>query len=118
MIDKNELITVTSHLKKEEADRIKRLLNSVQINSIVSGHDAASRHSSLYYQIGVKREDFRSAKHIIDKEKVKIFIEGKKCPECEYLGYREIEKKGLWQRLLYVGTTLVQCKKCKHKYGI
>jgi len=118
MTDDNELITVTSHLKKDEADRIKGILNSVGINSIASGHDAASRYSSLYYQIRVKQQDFRSAKQIIDKERAKIFIEGKKCPKCDYLGYREIEKKGLWERLLYAGTTLVQCKKCKHKFGI
>src|SRR6187549_3485512 len=118
MTDGNELVTVTSHLKKDEADRIKGILNSARINSIVSGHDAASRYSSLYYQIRVRQEDFRSAKQIIDKEKAEIFIEGKKCPNCEYLGYREIEKEGLWQRLLYAGTTLVQCKKCKHKFGI
>lgn len=118
MTDNVELVSVASHLKKDEADRIRRILNSVRIDSIISGHDAASRYSSLYYQISVKREDFRAARRIIDTEKAKIFIESKKCPYCEYLGYREIKKQGLWERLLYAGTTLVQCKKCKRKFGI
>ena len=72
MTDETELVTVTSHLKKDEADRIIGILNSARINAIVSGHDAASRYNSLYYQIRVKREDFKPAKQIIDKEKAKI----------------------------------------------
>jgi hypothetical protein len=86
MADEHELLTVTSHLTKTEADRIKGILNSARIKFVVSGHDAASRYNSLYYQIRVSSEDFISAKRIIDKEKAKIFIEGRKCPNCDYLG--------------------------------
>jgi hypothetical protein len=74
MAEEQELITVTSHLTKTEVGRIKAILNSAKIKFIVSGHDAASRYSSLDYQVRVKPEDFKSAKKMIDKEKGKYLL--------------------------------------------
>lgn len=116
--DTDDLVSVGTHLTKEEADSIKSGLTSMNVDFVVNGHDAASRYSSLYYEIKVKRGDARAAKQVIDKRRARNFVESRKCPKCKNLVYREIEKKGLWERIYYFGTTLVQCQKCKTKYSI
>jgi ssDNA-binding Zn-finger/Zn-ribbon topoisomerase 1 len=118
MTDEKELTTVITHLTAEEANRVKGILDSLQIPFIASGHDAASRYRSLYYQIKVEYRYFKAAKQVIAKHKAKVFIDSKNCPNCKSLGYKEIEKRGLWKKLYYAGTTLVQCNKCKHEFGI
>jgi hypothetical protein len=118
MAEDQELVTVVTHLTCDERDRVKGILNSLRIEHIVSGHDAKSRFSSLYYQIKVKARDYKTAKQVINQHKAKVFVDSRKCPKCKHLGYREIQKQGMWQKLLYLGTTLVQCTKCKTKFGI
>ena len=110
--------TVTSHLTGQEADSIKSMLTSMNIDFIASGHDAKSRYDSLYYQIKVKKRDFKVAKQIIDKRRAKLFLESRKCPKCKTLGYKEIEKRAIWEKIYYYGTTLVECKKCKTRFSI
>lgn len=117
-MDERELITVVSHLTSDESSHVKGILNSLKIPFIESGHDAKSRYSSLYYQIRVERKNYRTAKQVVDRNKARIFIDSRKCPNCKSLGYKEIEKKGFWKKMLYVGTTLVRCNKCKHEFGI
>ncbi|MFN7651887.1 MAG: hypothetical protein ACK5PC_01570 [Cyclobacteriaceae bacterium] len=113
-----ELVTLISHLTDDETNRIKGILNSLKIPLIISGHDAKSRYSSLYYQIKVERKNLSIAKQIIAKHRAQVFIDSRKCPKCKSLGYKEIEKKGLWKKLLYIGTTLVKCNKCKNEFAI
>ncbi len=116
--DIHELITVGSYLTKDEADSIKSRLTSMKIEFVVNGQYAASRYRSLYYEIKVQRKDFENAKRIVKNQLKKTLIENQKCPKCKNLEYTILEKKGLWQKIYYYGTTLVQCKKCETKYLI
>jgi ssDNA-binding Zn-finger/Zn-ribbon topoisomerase 1 len=118
MFDNQDLVTVISHLTTAETEELKRSLNSLKIESLVSGHDAKSRFGNLYYEIKVNRKDYQTAKQLIDKHKAKVLMASKMCPKCQYLGNKKIEKKGLWEKLFYAGTTLVQCNKCKNKFPI
>ena len=117
-MDERELVTVISHLTADEANRVKAILNSLKIPFVASGHDAKSRYSSLYYHIRVEKRNLKSAKQIVEKHRAHVFIDSRKCPKCKSLGYKEIEKKGFWKKLLYAGTTLVQCNKCKNEFAI
>jgi hypothetical protein len=117
-MDERELVTVISHLTTDEASRVQGILNSLKIPFVTSGHDAKSRYSSLYYQIRVERINLRTAKVVVAKQRAQIFIDSRKCPKCKSLGYKEIEKKGLWKKILYMGTTLVRCNKCKNEFSI
>lgn len=117
-MDERELETVISHLTADEANRVKGILNSSKIPFVASGHDAKSRFSSLYYQIRVERKNLKAAKQIVAKHRAQVFIDGRKCPKCKSPGYKEIEKKGIWKKLLYMGTTLVKCNKCKNEFAI
>jgi phage FluMu protein Com len=118
IMDERELVTVISHLTADEANRVKGILNSLKIPFVASGHDAKSRYSSLYYQIRVERKNIKTARQIVAKHRAQVFIDSRKCPKCKSLGYQEIEKKGLWKKLLYMGTTLVRCNKCKNEFSI
>lgn len=117
-MDERELVTVISHLTADEANRVKGLLNSSKILFVASGHDAKSRYSSLYFQIRVEKQNLKTAKQVVAKHRAQVFVDSRKCPKCKSLGYKEIEKKGIWKKLLYTGTTLVQCNKCKNKFAI
>lgn len=116
--DADDLVSVATHLTRDEADSIRSGLTSINVNFVVNGHDAASRYASLYYEVKVRRRDVQTAQQVIDKRRAKKFIESRKCPKCKNLVYREVEKTGLWQKIYYFGTTLVQCQKCKTRYSI
>lgn len=118
MNNETDLVTVISHLTADEANRVKGILNSFRIPFVVTGHDAKSRYSSLYYLIRVERKNFKTAKQIVDKHRVQVFMDSRKCPKCGSSGYKEIEKKGFWRKVLYAGTTLVKCNKCKNTFAI
>ncbi|MBT1705849.1 hypothetical protein [Chryseosolibacter indicus] len=116
--DDNDLEEVASYLTKHEADSLTQILYSQNIDFTNQGHDAANRYHSLYYLIKVRRGDLNAIKRLVNKKRAEAFIEGKKCPKCKNLGYKEIEKKGFWQRVYYLGTTLVQCNKCKTTFPV
>ena len=117
-MDKRELVTVISHLTADEANRLKGILNSLRIPFVASGHDAKSRHHSLYYQIAVEKKNLKTARQIVANHRAQVFIDSRKCPKCKSLGYTEIEKKGFWKKLLYAGTTPVKCNKCRNEFAI
>jgi hypothetical protein len=116
--DTDDLISVGTHLTREEADSIKTSLTSMNIDFVSNGHDAASRHSNLYYEIRVQRKDIEKARVAVKSRQRKTLLESRQCPKCENKDYKVLEKKGLWEKIYYYGTTLVQCKKCKTKYPI
>jgi len=118
MTDEKDLVTIITHLTIDERDRVKGILDSLKIPYLVSGHDSTSQHSSLYYLIKVRQRDLKTAKQIVNQHKANVFIDSRKCPKCKTLGYKEIDKKGLWEKILYYGTILVQCNKCKTKFPI
>ena len=113
-----DLIAVISHLTADEANRVKGIFNSLKIPFVAGGHDAKSRFGNLYYQIEVERKNLKTAKQVVAKHRAQVFIDSRKCPKCKSLGYKEIEKKGLWKKFVYVGTTLVKCNKCKNEFAI
>ncbi len=118
MTDDKDLITVINHLTVEERDRVQGIFNSLKIPFVVSGHGPSNRYHSYYYLFKVRQRDYGVAIKVVKEQKAKIFIDSRKCPKCKTLGYKEIDKKGLWEKILYYGTTLVQCNKCKTKFSI
>jgi len=118
MSDDQDLVTVIKHLTKEERDRVQAIFESLSIPYVVSGHGPSNRYHSYYYLFKVRQRDYGIALEVVKKQQARIFIDSRKCPKCSYLGYKEVEKKGLWEKLYYLGTTLVMCTRCKHKFPI
>lgn len=118
MTDDQDLVTVINHLTVEERDRVQGIFNSLQIPFVVSGHGPSNRYNSYYYLFKVRQRDYGVAIKVVKEQRARIFIESRKCPKCKTLGYNQIEKKGLWEKILYLGTTLVECSKCKYKFPI
>ena len=118
MTDEKDLISVATYLTKDETDRVKKILNSFKIEFLVSGFGPQSKYRNYYFQVSVKKSDYRTAKELIDKQRSKIFLENRKCPKCNHLGHKPIKKDGLWERILYLGTTRVQCDKCGEKFFV
>jgi hypothetical protein len=113
-----DFISLASYLTTDELDSIKGRLSSSKIKYIVNGHGAKSRYHSAYYEIRVAKEDYVQAKIIVDKFKVSNFLKNKNCPKCNSTNYEVIEKLNIFQKILYIGTTPVKCKKCKTKFFI
>lgn len=114
----NEFIQVISYLDEHEAQALKKLLSEKNIKYLSNGHGGASRFRSYYYQISISSDDLGRAKEIINKFKVSQFVNKRKCPSCGSLLYEPAQNLNFFQKLLYLGTTPVQCKKCKTKFGI
>jgi hypothetical protein len=116
--DTDDLISIGTHLSQDEADSIKSSLTSMNIDYVSNGHDAVSRYNNLYYEIRVQKKDVERARTIVKSRQRKILLESRQCPKCKMGDYRTLEKKGLWEKIYYHGTTLVQCRKCRTKYSI
>lgn len=116
--DDKDLVTVIDHLTVEERDRVKGILDSLKIPYIVNGHGSVNQYHSHYYSFKVRQRDYGVAIKVVKEQKARIFIDSRRCPKCKTLGYRANSKKGLWEKIFYFGTTLVECSKCKHKFGI
>ncbi|HRK54075.1 MAG TPA: hypothetical protein PK185_09170 [Cyclobacteriaceae bacterium] len=116
--DSDILISAGTHLTVDEVASIKSDLTSLNIDFVVNGHGAASRFRSYYYEIIVKEENIGTAKKIVEKRRSSTSVESRQCPKCKNPKYNELKKSGIWEKIYYYGTTLVQCRKCKTKYPI
>jgi hypothetical protein len=120
---KLDLVSLGRYLTYEESERIKGQLNTLKIKYISSGHglhtgEPIGADSSEFFEIKVNSTDSKRAKEIFNREKVKSSITRLKCPKCGHFGYTEVTNKSIFQKIYYLGTTLVECKKCKEKFTI
>lgn len=114
----DDIISLISYLTLSELDSIKARLNSHNIKYIVNGHGARSRYHSAYYEIRVRKKDYKKAKGIADRFRAETFLKSRKCPKCGSRLYESVSNLNFFQKLLYLGTTPVKCKKCGNKYFI
>ena len=66
---------------------------------------------------GERNSDQKRLEALTNNE-VKKLARTVECPNCKNLGCKIIEKKSIWQRLYYWGTTLAECKKCRTRFPI
>lgn len=111
-------VTLISYLDEHEAKALQKMLSEKNINYLSNGHGGASRFRSFYYEISVSSEDLPRAKEITSKFKVSQSLKKNKCPKCGSLVHELVKDLGFFQRILYIGTTPVRCKKCKTLFGI
>ena len=110
------MIKVASFLSDSELKAVKRGLEGQRIKCFVSNRGSVpGEYHDPYFEISVNSADYEKAKSVVDKALVKSLEENNKCPKCKATEYWAIEKK-LWQRLFYLSTTPVVCKKCGCKY--
>lgn len=113
-----DFVTLASYLDEHEAQSLKSMLSEKNIRCLSKGHGGASRFRSFYYEISVSSEDLSRAKEIIGKFKVSQSLKKSKCPKCGSLLHEPAKNLGFFKKILYTGTTPVQCKKCKTLFGI
>lgn len=121
--ESSNLVSAGGYLTESELREVRSILNSMNIRHVAGGHGPADRgqlgqYRNYYYEVKVHPDDYEVVRKVIVKRKNKSKVEGRQCPKCKSLLYLEVEKKGLWEKLYYYGTTLVQCKRCKTKYPI
>lgn len=114
----NDFVQLISYLKLSELESLKSRLNAEKIEYVVSGHGAASRYHSQYYEIRVLQKDFNKAKAVANKFRAASFVKSRQCPKCKSPLYEPVTKLNFLQKIFFMGTTPVQCKKCKTKYVI
>ncbi len=112
------MIKIPTFLERSEASQVEVALKGRRIRYFISNKGSAGTYHDRYYQFSVPVADYILTRRIILRILAKSFIENQKCPNCKHLGYRIIPKKTWFERLYYVGTTRVQCKKCGTKYVI
>ena len=114
----DSLASVGTYLTGPEAEIIKSNLEAMNIPYVVEKSNPVNHYNKNYYEIKVKRKHGKTASQVVGKIRAKDLIERRKCPKCRSSKYREVEHKTFWQKLYYLGTTLVQCQKCKTRYPI
>ena len=115
----SKVIKIASFLNKSECSSLTAELNSRRIVYFVSSKGSApGKYHDPYFEVSVDPTNYLTAKRIANRIRAKALIENRKCPTCKTSSYKVIEKKGWFEKLYYLGTTRVQCNKCKTKYVI
>ena len=111
------MIKIASFLSESECNSLTAELYARRIVHFASSKGSApGKYHDPYFEVSVSAMDYLTAKRIANRIRVKALIESRKCPTCKTLSYGNIEKKGLFEKLYYLGMTRVQCKNCKTKY--
>ena len=114
-----DFISVTRYLTSIDVDKLSRLLQYSKIPYQVNEHGPNTGNGqNLYFEIKVSTQHYSKAKAITQKFKAAQLIESQRCPKCGSLNKELIEKPTIIQRIIYVGTTPVRCKKCSTVYAI
>lgn len=115
----NDFISIISYVKPDELQILKKQLDGGKIKYIVNGQGATIGYEDEdYYEIRVAKQDYPTAKSIVNKFKAARFVKSRQCPKCKSPLYEPITNLNFFQKILYVGTTPVRCKKCKTKFVI
>ena len=114
----DNFVELISYLKFSELESLKSRVNAEKIEYIVNGHGADSRYHSQYYQIRVLQKDYNKANEIANKFRAADFVKGRQCTKCKSPLYEPVTKLNFLQKILYMGTTPVRCKKCGTKFVI
>jgi hypothetical protein len=114
----NELITAISNLTDTECKSLQASLQQNKIPFIVNEHGAHGKYQGYYFEIKVKKRDADVVGQIVSKFRAKKVIENRRCPKCGHSGYKQPDQVGWLTKMYYWGTTLVECKKCKTRFGI
>lgn len=116
--DKENLVSLVTYLTREEANTIESRLQAAKIPYVMKGFDAASRYSSLYFEILVNLTDLQRSKVIVAYEQSKAVLRQKECPKCQSPNYTELPARTWWQKIYYAGTTRVKCNRCRTVFPI
>jgi hypothetical protein len=115
----DNFISLISYLESDELHLLKKQLDQGNIIYLVKSHGAnTGDNEAIYYQVEVSEQDYNRSKPIIDSFKVSQFGKKKKCPKCGSPLHYPVKKLTFFQKILYIGTTPVKCKKCKTIFGI
>lgn len=114
----NHLIQIIDYLDEHEAKIVKTMLSAKGIQYIANGHGGASKYQSYYFKISVSHLDQAAASKIIAEFKASQKVKKNRCPKCNSGIYEPAKDLNIFQKILYLGTTPVRCKKCKTLFGI
>lgn len=114
-----DLISLISFLEGDELQVLKKQLDENKIIYFINKHGGTTGYEdSDYYEIKVSPVDYNRSKAIANKFKASNFIKSRKCPRCGSLSNEPVKSLSLFQKIFFLGTTPVQCKKCKKVFTI
>lgn len=113
-----ELITAIRNLTDSECKRLEAVLHQHKIPFITDGHGPQGKYQSYYFEIRVEARHAKEVSQIVAKHTARMFLERKICPRCGSLVHKKVENVDWPTKIYYWGTTLVECKKCKTRFGI
>lgn len=113
-----ELVTTITNLTDSECKSLQAALHRNDIPFIINEHGAHGKYQSYYFEIKVEKRNAEAARQIVEKHKAEMTVESKKCPKCGHLGHKKVDHVNWFNKIYYWGTTLVQCNKCRTKFGI
>jgi len=113
------VIKIASFLNESECNSLTGELKTRRIVHFASSKgSAAGEYHDSCFEVSVGPLDYLTAKRIANRVRATALIESRKCPTCKASSHKIIGKKGLLEKLYYLGTTRVQCQKCKTTYVI
>jgi hypothetical protein len=113
-----DFVSIASYLDGDDVQVVRKKLDSSGILYIVVKGSNDYYYSGEYYQVKVDPKHFSAAKGIINSLRAENFIRSRKCPKCGSMVNEPVTGLNIFQKLLYLGTTPVRCKKCKTKFVI
>lgn len=114
----SDFVSLIDYLDFKESEALKSQLQESKILCLVNEHGAhMGDDQNVYFEIKVSPNHYIQAKKIAEKFKVSQFVKKQRCPKCGSLAREPVPRLAFFQRLLYIGTIPVRCKKCKKIYA-
>jgi hypothetical protein len=114
-----DLVSLISFLEGDEVQVLKKQLDENKIIYLINKHGGSVGYEdSDYYEIKVSPVDYTRSKVIIGKFKASSFNKSQKCPRCGSLSHKPVKTLNLFQKIFFLGTTPVKCKKCKKVFTV
>jgi hypothetical protein len=118
MEETGDYILIGQYFSYEERESVRGRLKESEIDFLINSHGPNFELEGKYYEIKVKSDHIERARNIIRQQKGTFLASKEKCPKCRHPLHKKVEKMSTLEKLIYMGTELVQCQERGAKYGI
>ena len=113
---KPDFISLVSYLDSSELEILKAKLQRSKIPCLTNEHGPnTGTGQNFYFEIKVNPRHYTQAKRVVEEFKLQA-SKNQRCPNCRSSSWETISNPTILQKIIYIGTTPIRCKKCKTIY--
>ncbi|SHM00618.1 hypothetical protein [Hymenobacter psychrotolerans] len=115
------LIPAAQFLTYAEAVELYNQLKDMEVDALVKtcGPPSFPFGDGMYYQLLIEEADVPMAQATVEAfEAERTAPKAVRCPRCRAEGAEPLARVAWWKRVVYAGTTLLECPKCNAVFPV